>query len=59
MKTPDGTTYGKTATVSCDKGYILSGDGNIKCEASGTWGRSSTCIPKGYLSFIFSRNGKY
>ena len=39
-----GTTFGQTATYSCDTGYNLVGDGNRTCQATGGWsGSSPTC----------------
>lgn len=46
-QTLDGTTFGKTGAISCDNGYTLSGDRTVRCEASGSWSASSTCLPKG------------
>ena len=39
-----GTTFGQTATYSCDTGYNLVGDSNRICQATGEWsGRAPTC----------------
>ena len=39
-----GTTFGQTATYSCDTGYNLVGDSNRICQATGVWsGRAPTC----------------
>ena len=35
-----GTTFGQTATYSCDIGYSLVGDSTRTCQASGEWNRS-------------------
>ena len=37
-----GTTFGQTATYSCDTGYTLVGDSNQTCRATGVW---SGCAP--------------
>ena len=37
-----GTTFGQTATYSCDTGYNLVGDRNYTCRATGVW---SGCAP--------------
>ena len=38
------TTFGQTATYSCDTGYILVGDNTRTCQATGVWSRSEpTC----------------
>ncbi|XP_053398308.1 CUB and sushi domain-containing protein 3-like [Mercenaria mercenaria] len=42
--TPDGTTYGETAFISCDDGYILQGEEHITCEDGATWSVNSTCL---------------
>ena len=41
---PDGTTFGETATYSCDTGYNLVGDSTRMCQATGMWsGSAPTC----------------
>ena len=37
-----GTTFGQTATYSCNTGYNLVGDSNHTCRATGVW---SGCAP--------------
>ena len=37
-----GTTFGETATYSCDTGYNLVGDNTRTCGATGVW---SGCAP--------------
>ena len=38
------TTFGQTATYSCNTGYNLVGDSTRTCQATGEWSRSSpTC----------------
>ena len=38
------TTFGQTATYSCNTGYNLVGGGTRICQASGVWsGNVSTC----------------
>ena len=41
------TTYGATASQSCNAGYILSGDTVIRCKSTGSWSASVTCSIKG------------
>ncbi|XP_053398440.1 sushi, von Willebrand factor type A, EGF and pentraxin domain-containing protein 1-like [Mercenaria mercenaria] len=41
---PDGTTYGETAFISCDEGYVLQGEEHITCEDGPTWSVNSTCL---------------
>ena len=42
-----GTTFGQTATYSCDTGYNLVGDSIRRCQADGMWsGNEPTCISK-------------
>ena len=44
-----GTTFGQTATYSCDLGYSLVGDSNHTCQATGRWlGNAPIC--QGMLS---------
>lgn len=39
-----GTTFGSTATYSCNTGFILVGERTRTCQASGEWsGRAATC----------------
>ena len=39
-----GTTFGKTATYSCNTGYNLVGDSIRTCQSSGNWsGSAPTC----------------
>ena len=39
-----GTTYGQTATYSCNTGYRLLGDSTRTCQATGSWsGSAPTC----------------
>ena len=39
-----GTTFGQTATYSCNTGYNLVGDSTRTCEATGMWsGSEPTC----------------
>ena len=41
---PDGTTFGETATYSCNPDYNLVGDSTRTCEATGDWsGSEPTC----------------
>ena len=44
---PNGTTFGQTATYSCNTGYNLVGDSTRMCQADGMWsGSEPTCISK-------------
>ena len=39
-----GTTFGQTATYSCNTGYNLVGDSTRTCQATGAWsGSAPTC----------------
>ena len=39
-----GTTFGQTATCSCNTGYNLVGNSTRTCQASGNWsGSAPTC----------------
>ena len=40
-----GTTFGQTATYSCNTGYNLVGDSTRTCQATGQWsGSAPTCV---------------
>ena len=40
-----GTTFGQTATYSCDTGYNLVGNSTRNCQATGEWsGSAPTCL---------------
>ena len=40
-----GTTFGQTATYSCNTGYNLVGDSTRTCQATGNWsGSAPTCV---------------
>ena len=42
-----GTTFGSTATYSCQKGYELVGSSTRRCEANGRWsGVAPVCKSK-------------
>ena len=41
----DLTSFGQTATYSCNTGYNLVGDSTRTCEATGNWsGSAPTCV---------------
>ncbi len=45
MDTSSGTTFGNTATYSCDGGHILVGPNTRTCEANGNWSPDApTCL---------------
>ena len=49
------TTFGQTATYSCDTGYILVGGNTRMCQATGVWsGSSPTCQSMLYQLLNFS-----
>ena len=37
VNTSSGTTFGSTATYTCDNGYALSGSQTRTCGADGNW----------------------
>lgn len=42
------TTFGSTATYTCNSGYTLSGDASRTCEGSGSWsGSVPSCVSSG------------
>ena len=44
VSTTGGTTFGQTATYSCNTGYNLVGDSTRSCQANGDWsGSDPTC----------------
>ena len=52
-----GTTFGQTATYSCNTGYKLVGTGTHTCQATGVWsGSLPTCkrmlLPTCICSFV-------
>ena len=42
--TPEGTTLGSVAGVSCNDGYVLSGDAILTCESGPVWSDIPSCI---------------
>ena len=43
----DTTTFGSTATYSCDDGYILTGSETVVCQADRSWSDTApACIRK-------------
>ncbi|XP_052279570.1 P-selectin-like isoform X6 [Dreissena polymorpha] len=47
------TTYGSTATISCQTGYILNGSNTSSCDSSGFWNSTTqtcTVLDCGYLT---------
>lgn len=42
-----GTTFGETATQSCNDGYTFAGDETVSCTASGWNGTVATCTAVG------------
>ncbi|XP_064387707.1 CUB and sushi domain-containing protein 1-like isoform X3 [Halichondria panicea] len=68
-RTFTGTTFGDTATYSCENGYQLSGSSTVTCQASGSWSTASTCslrvpcgdpptIPNGFKTFTGTTFGE-
>ena len=48
-----GTTFGETATYSCNTGYNLVGDNTRTCQATGAWsGSAPTCQSMLFFSII-------
>ena len=44
VSTPGGTTFGATASYSCEAGYLLNGGSDtLTCSATGSWGTTPTC----------------
>jgi hypothetical protein len=50
--TSNGTTYGSTATYTCDEGLDIIGDVTRICDASGQWSKTKPdCLLKGSSLF--------
>ncbi|KAH3837184.1 hypothetical protein DPMN_110564 [Dreissena polymorpha] len=49
---PTATSYGSTATISCDNGFKLIGSGISTCGSDGRWNSTGqTCTPwKGFCA---------
>lgn len=47
ITTQQGTTYGKTATITCHAGFTLIGPSSVTCQADGTWSYTPSCERKG------------
>ena len=55
----DGTTYGETATYSCNTGYNRVGGSTRTCQAAGTWsGSEPTCQSMLLLPHMHSSEGQ-
>lgn len=52
---PSGLGYGQLAFITCDEGFILSGEEIISCQAAGVWSADPVCLRGLYLfaQFIF------
>ena len=48
-----GTTFGQTATYSCNTGYSLVGDGTRTCQATGNWSGSTPTCPGMLLHSVY------
>ena len=52
VNTTAGTTFGQTATYSCNTGYNLMGNSTRTCQATGQWnGSEPTCERMLYISY--------
>ena len=40
---PDGFSFGASVSVDCDTGYVLFGDGLIKCQHGPVWSDHPVC----------------
>ena len=50
-----GTTFGQTATYSCDTGYILVGNNTRTCQAGGAWsGNEPICQGMHILEYVYT-----
>lgn len=49
VSTPNGITYGSSATYSCGAGYALVGSSSRQCQAGATWaGIPAYCVVQGF-----------
>ncbi len=57
-RTFTGTTFGETATYTCDNGYQLSGSSTVTCQASGSWSPAPTCPSRKIRNYLcYNRSG--
>ena len=49
---PSGTTFGQTATYTCDEGYILMGDITRMCQATRMWSGSEPSCQCEFLATV-------
>jgi CUB/sushi domain-containing protein len=58
VDTSAGTTFGASASYSCDPGYGIVGGASRMCQADGTWsGSAPTCAPGDCASLTAPANG--
>ena len=51
VMTNPGTTVGSTAAYTCDSGYLLEGEANRTCLATGSWSNTApTCEKREILN---------
>ena len=48
--TPEGTTLGEMAFISCEDGYTLVGVSPITCQDDLQWSSSPACVLKGTIN---------
>ena len=57
VDTASGTTYGETATYTCDMGYGIQGDSLRTCGVDGLWtGNNPTCVIGGKFQHQTEQN---
>ena len=54
-----GTTFGQTATYSCDAGYNLEGDTTRMCQATGMWSRSEPTCTRMFWHLVLKNNSLF
>ena len=53
-----GTTFGQTATYSCNAGYNLVGGSTRTCQAAGNWsGSAPTCEGMLIINPLYANDG--
>ncbi|XP_052282859.1 CUB and sushi domain-containing protein 3-like isoform X5 [Dreissena polymorpha] len=54
----NSTTYGTVVTITCDTGYIISGNSRSSCESNGRWsGSAQRCTPIDCHTFPINVHG--
>ena len=52
----DSTTFGSTATYSCNDGYILTGSETVECQADRSWSDTAPACIRKWTTAIIAQN---